>query len=83
MQKRMFGNILHFEKPVDFCRLSKVILDVFITYLIGSTVFADFQFCIGLPRLFKLCVSYFILGIAYRMVYFDSFLLIKSSMIYI
>ncbi len=29
MQKGMFGNILDFEKPVDFCRLSKVILEVF------------------------------------------------------
>ncbi len=27
MQKRLFGNILDFEKPVDFCRLSKVILE--------------------------------------------------------
>ncbi len=29
MQKGMFGNILDFEKHVDFCRLSKVILEVF------------------------------------------------------
>ncbi len=27
MQKRLFGNILDFEKPVDFCHLSKVILE--------------------------------------------------------
>ncbi len=33
MQKRMFGNILHFEKPVDFCSLSKVILDGFFKHL--------------------------------------------------
>ncbi len=71
MQKRMFGNILHFEKPVDFCRLSKVILEVFfktlVSYLIGSTMFADFQFCIGLPRLFKFCVSYLLFYIRHSL----------------
>ncbi len=30
MQKRLFGNILDFEKPVDFCHLSKVILEAFL-----------------------------------------------------
>ncbi len=29
MQKHPFGNIFDFKKPVDFCRLSKVILEVF------------------------------------------------------
>ncbi len=29
MQKHPFGNIFDFEKPVDFCRLSMVILEVF------------------------------------------------------
>ncbi len=28
-QKRLFGSILDFEMPVDFCYLSKVILEVF------------------------------------------------------
>ncbi len=63
-KKRMFGHILHFEKPVEFCRLYKVVLEVFLTfvsYLIGSTVFADFQCCIGLPRLFKLCKLFVII----------------------
>ncbi len=27
MQKRLFSNILDFEKPVDFCCLSKVIVE--------------------------------------------------------
>ncbi len=54
-----------FEKPVDFCRLSKVILEV--SYLIGSPVFADFQFCIGLPRLFNLCVSYLLFYIRHSL----------------
>ncbi len=30
MQKCLFGNILDSEKPVDFCRLSKVIFEVFL-----------------------------------------------------
>ncbi len=41
---------MDFEKPVDFCHLSKVILEVFKTF--GSTVFTDF--C-----LFKLCIFLF------------------------
>ncbi len=48
MQKRLLVNILTFEKPADFCHLSKVILEVFfktvVSYLIGFTKFADFYF---------------------------------------
>ncbi len=46
-QKHLFDNILDFEKPVDFCRLSKVILEVFFkhSFLIYlDPVFAAFYF---------------------------------------
>ncbi len=41
-----FKNILDFGRPFDFCCLSKMICEAFLTfvsYLFGSTVFADFQ----------------------------------------